>query len=320
VLLTLLVVVCVLAVLFVAASVAVSDRDLLVDVTPDGSGTTLPAGRVLPEDVDAVRFGLAFRGYRMDEVDRALARLAQELAERDARVDELERAIADAVGGAVDQAEARLAAEHAREAEEAERAEAEAQLAAAREEGRAASGPVEPTTGLAAVAAWSPVTTTSVSAPWSVPAVAAPAEVAEPAAPAEATEPAAPAEATEPAAPAVSPEPHAPQWPAAEPSHPEPLVPESLLEERDRPGAAPVGAGMFDDFPEVVPPVQAASGLPEATEHDTDHDTDQDRDEDRGITRPSRSLSASRWTRRSSAPGPQRPTGSARASGSSPPA
>lgn len=57
-----------------------------------GNGATAPAPRGLeepptglppvylpehpnPEDVDAVRFALAFRGYRMDQVDEVLARL-----------------------------------------------------------------------------------------------------------------------------------------------------------------------------------------------------------------------------------------------------
>ncbi|MFC3299902.1 DivIVA domain-containing protein [Arthrobacter agilis] len=44
---------------------------------------------LLPEkptarDVDAVRFGLGLRGYRMDQVDEVLDRLAAALAEKDA--------------------------------------------------------------------------------------------------------------------------------------------------------------------------------------------------------------------------------------------
>ncbi|WP_247826662.1 DivIVA domain-containing protein [Arthrobacter antioxidans] len=49
---------------------------------------------LLPEkpsapDVDAVRFGLGLRGYRMDQVDEVLDRLAAALAERDAVIGEL---------------------------------------------------------------------------------------------------------------------------------------------------------------------------------------------------------------------------------------
>jgi DivIVA domain-containing protein len=39
-----------------------------------------------PNDVDALRFGLAFRGYRMDQVDDALDRLREELRLRDERL------------------------------------------------------------------------------------------------------------------------------------------------------------------------------------------------------------------------------------------
>lgn len=47
-----------------------------------------PAGvEVRPEDVDAIRFGLAFRGYRMDEVDAAMQRLREELVGLRARLD-----------------------------------------------------------------------------------------------------------------------------------------------------------------------------------------------------------------------------------------
>ena len=47
-------------------------------------------------DVDALRFPLAARGYRMADVDDALNRIAAELAERDARIADLESALAGA--------------------------------------------------------------------------------------------------------------------------------------------------------------------------------------------------------------------------------
>lgn len=51
----------------------------------------LPTDRsVTPDDLDAVHFGVGFRGYRMDEVDLVLDRLAAELRERDARISALE--------------------------------------------------------------------------------------------------------------------------------------------------------------------------------------------------------------------------------------
>jgi DivIVA domain-containing protein len=48
----------------------------------------LPAGDVVAQDLDEVRFSPALRGYRMDEVDAVMDRLAAELARRD---DEIER-------------------------------------------------------------------------------------------------------------------------------------------------------------------------------------------------------------------------------------
>jgi DivIVA domain-containing protein len=62
----------------------------LPDEQPDRS----PRGRLAEgefdrADVDGLRFSLAFRGYRMDEVDDVLDRLVRELADRDARIAEL---------------------------------------------------------------------------------------------------------------------------------------------------------------------------------------------------------------------------------------
>lgn len=55
--------------------------------------TPLPADRALvPADLDAVRLGVGFRGYRMDEVDELVERVSAELADRDDRIAELERA------------------------------------------------------------------------------------------------------------------------------------------------------------------------------------------------------------------------------------
>jgi DivIVA domain-containing protein len=51
----------------------------------------VPEGPVEPADVDAVRFSLAFRGYRMDEVDDVLRRLRDAIADRDAELVTLRR-------------------------------------------------------------------------------------------------------------------------------------------------------------------------------------------------------------------------------------
>ena len=76
----------VLAVLFATAVIATRDDPLLADAPPDRPDLALPEGPLAPEDVEAVRFSLAPRGYRMDEVDAVLARLAAELADRDRRL------------------------------------------------------------------------------------------------------------------------------------------------------------------------------------------------------------------------------------------
>lgn len=69
----------------------------LPDSAPQRLHDPLPPDRpVTRADVDALRFPLAARGYRMADVDDALNRLAAELAERDARIADLESALAGA--------------------------------------------------------------------------------------------------------------------------------------------------------------------------------------------------------------------------------
>lgn len=49
----------------------------------------LPSGQITRADVAAVRFDRAARGYRMDQVDAVLDRLAEEIARRDEQLAEL---------------------------------------------------------------------------------------------------------------------------------------------------------------------------------------------------------------------------------------
>ena len=85
----------VLAVLFVAAAVATREGEVLVPAPPDRADLALPVGRpVRGDDVDGLRFGMALRGYRMSEVDDVLDRVAEELRERDARLARLEAQLA----------------------------------------------------------------------------------------------------------------------------------------------------------------------------------------------------------------------------------
>lgn len=80
-----------LAVLAAIAVVAAGAGGSMGTSTRDRS----PQGELPVDDVDraaieGLRFSLAFRGYRMEEVDEVLARLAGELEIRDRRIAELE--------------------------------------------------------------------------------------------------------------------------------------------------------------------------------------------------------------------------------------
>ncbi|MGW9414425.1 DivIVA domain-containing protein [Arthrobacter cupressi] len=46
-----------------------------------------------PSDVDAVRFGLGLRGYRMDQVDEVLDELRDQLAAKDAEITGIRQAL-----------------------------------------------------------------------------------------------------------------------------------------------------------------------------------------------------------------------------------
>lgn len=74
----------------------------LPEAEPERFTDQLPLDRALRRaDVEALRFPLTLRGYRMADVDEALGRLAAELAERDAHIAELEAALAGAQATAV---------------------------------------------------------------------------------------------------------------------------------------------------------------------------------------------------------------------------
>ena len=86
-LLYLLVVVAVAAAVFGIAAAVFGRGEELAPLPPGPTPAHLPAGEVTGEDVRALRFPQAVRGYRMADVDWALDRLAAELdravAERD---------------------------------------------------------------------------------------------------------------------------------------------------------------------------------------------------------------------------------------------
>jgi DivIVA domain-containing protein len=79
------------------AVVAAGRGEGLPPAEPDRPDLTLSAHRpVIRADVDAVRFSVGLRGYRMDEVDDVLDRVAAGLEERDARIAVLEQRLAAA--------------------------------------------------------------------------------------------------------------------------------------------------------------------------------------------------------------------------------
>jgi DivIVA domain-containing protein len=82
---------------FGLAAVVFGRGEELAPLPPGATPTRLPAGEIDGDDVRVLRFQQALRGYRMEEVDWVLDRLADELdragVERDgllARVAELE--------------------------------------------------------------------------------------------------------------------------------------------------------------------------------------------------------------------------------------
>ncbi len=76
-----------IGVLGVVAVVAGGRGGQLAAAEDDRPGPWLPADRpISADDIDAVHFGVGFRGYRMDEVDEVLDRLAAELREREAEL------------------------------------------------------------------------------------------------------------------------------------------------------------------------------------------------------------------------------------------
>jgi len=76
-----------IAVIAAVALLAVGRLGELPDVEPDRAPLALPDDRAMVRaDVDSVRFAVGLRGYRMDEVDDVLDRLAAEVSDRDATI------------------------------------------------------------------------------------------------------------------------------------------------------------------------------------------------------------------------------------------
>jgi DivIVA domain-containing protein len=80
-------------------------------VEPDGRSVPLPATRPLREtDMIAIRFDTTLRGYRMEQVDRALRRAAYDVGYKDEMIAVLEAEVAALRAGQLDEAEALRAA------------------------------------------------------------------------------------------------------------------------------------------------------------------------------------------------------------------
>jgi DivIVA domain-containing protein len=77
-------------IIFAIFAVAIGHGGSMTQFRPDWPGRPLPEDRtVRAHDVADAQFSLAFRGYRMAEVDEALDRLAVEIAERDEQIQRL---------------------------------------------------------------------------------------------------------------------------------------------------------------------------------------------------------------------------------------
>jgi DivIVA domain-containing protein len=77
-------------IIFAIFAVAIGHGGSMTQFRPDWPGRPLPEDRtVRAHDVADAQFSVAFRGYRMAEVDEALDRLAVEIAERDAQIERL---------------------------------------------------------------------------------------------------------------------------------------------------------------------------------------------------------------------------------------
>jgi len=79
------------------ALVASGRTGALPEAYDDRPDVRVPAGRLVGADLRRVRFSLAFRGYRMSEVDTLLTRLADQLDDRSAGGPEAADEAADGV-------------------------------------------------------------------------------------------------------------------------------------------------------------------------------------------------------------------------------
>jgi DivIVA domain-containing protein len=97
----------VVGVIVFGVTVLITGGDGLGEVEPDGQSVPLPAARPLvEEDVAAVRFDTAVRGYRMAQVDQALRRAAYDIGYKDELIQVLEAEVVALREGRTDDADA----------------------------------------------------------------------------------------------------------------------------------------------------------------------------------------------------------------------
>jgi len=78
------------AIVVAIALIAAGRGDSMAQAWSDRRYLSLPEDRsITAEDLSSLRLALAFRGYRMDEVDDLLDRLGDEIGARDAYIDRL---------------------------------------------------------------------------------------------------------------------------------------------------------------------------------------------------------------------------------------
>jgi DivIVA domain-containing protein len=84
-----------------AVAVVASGRwGAMSEAYDDRPEVLVPARHALTaDDIESSRFAVGVRGYRMDEVDALLERVAREVAERDRRIADLERAVTPILHG-----------------------------------------------------------------------------------------------------------------------------------------------------------------------------------------------------------------------------
>jgi DivIVA domain-containing protein len=102
------------AVVVAIALIAAGRGDIMARTWPDRRYLSLPEDRSLTAgDVESLRLAVAFRGYRMEEVDDLLDRIGVELAARDAYIERLQREVSGGRNHAESGYEGRPAAEEA---------------------------------------------------------------------------------------------------------------------------------------------------------------------------------------------------------------